>query len=58
MLTLDECRKILNKENTNYSNEQLEAIRDFFSDLAYVYLKSTKLTCDEENSSNLHKSIN
>jgi len=54
MLTIEQCRKILNKDSEKYSNEQLEAIRDFISDLADVYLQSTKFTCDEEKSSNLH----
>jgi len=57
MLTIEQCERILNKDSKNYNKEQLEAIREFITDLADIYLKTTKLTCYEKNRSNLHEGI-
>ena len=35
-LSLDKCRKILNKNGKNYSDEQIIAIRNYLSELAQV----------------------
>ena len=36
MLSIYECKKILNKKNNNYTTEQTKAIRDYLYQMAMV----------------------
>ncbi|RLD83935.1 MAG: hypothetical protein DRJ10_02530 [Bacteroidetes bacterium] len=56
MISIEECKRVLNKENGEYSDEQIFQIRDLVICLAEVYLESNS-SIDEENSSDLHESI-
>jgi hypothetical protein len=43
MLSLDECKRILNKKGQKYTTEQVKIIRDTLNKLAEViYLEKTK----------------
>ncbi len=56
MLSIEECKRVLNKKSGEYSDEQISQIRDLVICLAEVYLESNS-SIDEENSSDLHEGI-
>lgn len=43
MITLDECKKILNEEDISYTTEEIKEIRSFLYQLA-----SFQLECENE----------
>ena len=43
MLTLEQCKKILNKDKENYTDEEIEAIRDWLSMMADIILESVEM---------------
>lgn len=54
MLTYEECNKALNRDIKQYTEEQILAIRDFISELADIYLQTTKQNYNEKESDNLY----
>ena len=43
MLSIDECKRILNKKEQKYTTEQIKIIRDTLNKLAdIIYLEKTK----------------
>lgn len=57
MLSLAECKKILNTGQRNYSEEEAKAIRDLLFQLAEIDLENFKKYLNEKEGSTLHKSI-
>jgi hypothetical protein len=59
MLSIDQCRKILNSKKKTYSDEQVKQISRFVDTLAQVWANhQLKEFQDEENSGDLHKGVN
>ncbi len=56
-LSIEYCRKILNKNGFNYTDEQVEKIRDFLYILADIELQNLKKIEHEEESNSLHPRI-
>jgi len=56
-LSVEHCKNILNKNGFNYSNEQVEKIRDFLYLLADIELQNLKKIEHEEESNSLHPRI-
>ena len=57
MLSIEECKKVLNIKSNQYSDEQITQIRDLVNCLAEVYI-NTNTIANEENSSDLHQGLN
>jgi|TARA_B110000977_G_C10603289_1_gene309113 hypothetical protein len=36
MLSIEFCKKVLNKKNSSYSDKQIKAIRDYLNQMAQV----------------------
>ena len=54
-LSLPECRKILNKGDANYTDEELIKIRNWlyhFADLAMEHLGNSDIALENQNKSN------
>jgi hypothetical protein len=51
MLTIQECKKLLNKNGIKYSDREIEQIRDFLWELAQIGVKNLKKQLADENSS-------
>jgi len=51
MLTLKECRKIIDPKNKKYTNEELQLILDFQMELASIIVDDLKRKEDETKSS-------
>jgi hypothetical protein len=56
MLSDEECKKILNKNGNNYTDEQVRSIRDFLWMLAKLEVKTLELIKPDENSCNNEQS--
>ena len=52
MLTIEECKKILNRNGKRYSNSDIEQIRDFLWGMAQIEVKNLEKQERDENSSN------
>ncbi|MBU0489889.1 MAG: hypothetical protein KKA07_08245 [Bacteroidetes bacterium] len=60
MLTLNQCKDILKETGKKYSDEQVQAIRDFFYKMASInvqYIKE-KLSGNEQKSHIVHTGVN
>jgi hypothetical protein len=57
MLSDEECKKILNRNGKNYTDEQIRIIRDFLWSLAQVELKTIEINNSDENCSNHEQGI-
>ena len=59
MLSINERRKILKKNEKKYTEKQIEDISEFVAILADVWVNhQIKDSQDEENGSNLHQGVN
>jgi hypothetical protein len=56
MISVEECRKILNKKGKIYTDDQIEQIREFLWHLAEIEVKSIAINDDYEDSSNNEQS--
>ena len=56
MLTIQECKKILNRNGNNYTDEEIRSIRDFLWSLAQIEVKTLETYNSDENSSNNEQS--
>jgi len=56
MLTVSECKKILNKNGKKYSDNEIEEIRDFLCEIAQIEVKNLEKQERDENSSNNEQS--
>lgn len=56
-LSIEYCQKILRKKGFNYTDEQVEKIRDFLYILADIELQNLKKIEHEEESNSLHPRI-
>jgi len=56
-LSIAHCKKVLNKNGYNYTDEQVEKIRDFLYILADIELQNLKKIEHEEESNSLHPRI-
>jgi hypothetical protein len=52
MLSDEECKKILNRNGNNYTDEQISNIRDFLWSLAQLEIKTLESNNSDENSCN------
>jgi hypothetical protein len=52
MLTFNECKKILNRNGKEYSNSEIEEIRDFLWEMAQIEVKNLEKSDSDEDSSN------
>lgn len=50
MLSDEECKKILNRNGNNYTDEQISNIRDFLWSLAQLEIKTLETDNSDENS--------
>lgn len=50
MLTDEECKKVLNSNGNNYTDEQIRNIRDFLWSLAQLEVKTLETNNSDENS--------
>jgi hypothetical protein len=60
MLSFNECKKILNKKGQNYTDEQVQEVREFIDELAEIIVGNNLLPKTKKNygrSSNNGKSI-
>ena len=51
MLTLKECRKLVDPENEKYTDEELNLMLEFLSELASIVVNDLKTKEDEKASS-------
>ncbi len=54
MLSIEECKKILNKKANQYTDDQIMGIRNFVLDLAEVHLHKLNQIDNENKGSDLH----
>lgn len=52
MLSDEECKKILNRNGNNYTDEQIRDIRDLLWSLAQIEVKTIETNNSDENSCN------
>ena len=60
MLSFNECKKILNKKGQNYTDEQVQEVREFIDELAEIIVGNNLLPKMKKNygrGSNNGKSI-
>ena len=50
MLSDEECKKVLNSNGNNYTDEQISNIRDFLWSLAQLEIKTLETDNSDENS--------
>jgi hypothetical protein len=50
MLSNEECKKILNRNGNNYTDDQIRKIRDLLWSLAQIEVKTLELNNSDENS--------
>jgi hypothetical protein len=50
MLSDDECKRILNKNGNNYTDEQIRNIKDLLLSLAQIEVKTLEIHISDENS--------
>lgn len=55
MLSIDEARKILNKEANNYNDEEIRIVLEFLYQLAEESFNEYSKTTDDEAGNNLHE---
>jgi hypothetical protein len=61
MISIAQCRKILNQNGNNYSDEEIKKIRDFLyfiAEIEYENFKKTEFKKNEKASTPLHPGIN
>jgi hypothetical protein len=51
MLTIEECKRILNRRAKQYSEDEIEQIRDFLLEIAQIEVKNLEKQSKDENSS-------
>jgi hypothetical protein len=51
MLTLNECRKLVDPKNENYTDKELEIMLSFHKELARIVVEEIKKQDDEKESS-------
>ena len=51
MISIDECKKILNRKGKRYTDEEVEKIREFLWSLAEIEVKIIDLNNSDEDSS-------
>ena len=51
MLTIEECKRILNRNAKQYSEDEIEKIRDFLWEIAEIEVKNIEKQLEDENSS-------
>jgi hypothetical protein len=52
MLSYEECKRILNRNGKNYTDDQISNIRELLWSLAQLEVKSIEINRTDENSSN------
>jgi len=52
MLTIEECKKILNRNSKKISDSEIEQIRDFLWEIAQIDVKNLEKPDTNEDSSN------
>jgi hypothetical protein len=52
MLTIDDCKKVLNRNGKEYSDNEIEQIRDFLWEMARIEVKNLEKQKADENGSN------
>lgn len=52
MLSVDECKKLLNRKGEKFSDGEIEQIRDFLWDLAQIEVNNLEISDTDEDSSN------
>ena len=50
MLSIDECKELLNGKGKKYTNSEIEQIRDFLWDLAKIEVNNLEKSDADENS--------
>lgn len=50
MLTIEECKRILNRNAKQYSEGEIEQIRDFLWEIAQIEVKNLEKRHNDENS--------
>jgi len=59
MLSIEKCKKILNKKEKKYTDEQIKKLRNFLYILAEIdYNNFKENLIYEQKSNNLHKGFN
>ena len=56
MLTIDDCKKILNRNGKKYSDSEIEQIRGFLWEIAQIEVKNFEKQEANENGSNNEQS--
>jgi hypothetical protein len=51
MLSVEECKRILNRNSKKYSDEDAEKIRDFLWELAQIEVRNFEAINENENGS-------
>lgn len=51
MLSVEECKRILNRNSKKYSDEEAEKIRDFLWELAQIEVRNFEAIKENENGS-------
>ncbi len=54
MLSIEECKRILNKKENKYTDDQVTKIKDFVLGLVDVHLQNLNQIDDEKKGSDLH----
>lgn len=58
MLSINECKRTLNKKNKKYSDSEIEQIRQLLYELAQIEYNYSKTKVNGGKSSNIHESFN
>ena len=58
MITIEKCKKVLEKNGNKYSKEDVEAIRHFVYQLIEIHKNNNENSARYEKCDNLHESIN
>jgi hypothetical protein len=56
MLSDEECKKILNRNGNNYTDEQIRNIKELLWSLAQIEIKTLEINNSNENSCNNEQS--
>jgi len=51
MITIEECRKELTNNGNKHTDEEITMIRDFFTQMSQLIIKTIKVNSDEKSNS-------
>lgn len=58
MLSIEQCKKILNRNENRYSDEQVKIIRDWLTNIASIEVKLFQMKGAANECGNIHASVN